>query len=340
MNYLLTGKESFDLKQRKNELIEKLVGKDNQLAVSIFRGHDEVNIDDVIDDCNMIPFLSSHKVVVLENPKFLTVKSKDDAKEDEKADVKDQEKEDRDFQRYKVDADKLLEYLKQPHETTTLIIVFDSLDNPNRKFISMLAPYIKHEKFDLLSDEEFKKFVSDDLVKNKVQIDSEALNELLDRLPNSKENWQREIEKLILYPQKVTVEVVESLVSRPLEDNAFELTNALFSNNLSKALSVFNDLTVNRIEVYGLIGLISTSLRMMSQVLMLTEMGKKDNEIASMLNISRGRLYYIKRDIKNKSCKEILEVLNNLSQLDQDIKSGKIDGQTGLELFIIKTIRG
>jgi DNA polymerase III delta subunit len=51
-------------------------------------------------------------------------------------------------------------------------------------------------------------------------------------------------------------------------------------------------------------------------------------------------LYYIKKDIKNRSCQDILKVLNDLSELDQNIKSGIIDGQTGLELFIIKTIRG
>ncbi len=339
MNYLLTGKESFNLKQRRNQLIDKLVGKDNQLSVSFFRGYEEVEIDEVIDDCNMIPFLSPHKVVVLEDPKFLTSKSKNDVKEDN-ADDKEQEKEDRDFQRQKVDVDKLITYLKQPHETTTLIITFDSLDTPNKKFINMLMPYLKHETFDLLTENEFKQLVTSDLEKNNVKINREALNELLSRLPNSIENWQRELEKLTLYPDNITVEVVESLISQPLEENAFELTKALFSNDLSKALSVFNDLIVNRIEVFSLIGLISASLRMMSQVLMLSEMGKKDSEIASILNISSGRLYYIKRDIQNKNCEEILRVLNDLSQLDQNIKSGIIDGQTGLELFIIKTIRG
>ncbi len=336
MNYLLTGRESFNLKQRKNQLIEKLVGKDNQLSVSVYSGFEDVDIDEVIDDCNMIPFLSDNKVVVLENPKFLTVRSK----EDEKNKIRDQEREDRDFQRQKVSVDKLIDYLKNPHDTTTLIIVFDSLDTLNRKFTSMLTPYLIHEKFDLLSEEQFKKEVIDNLKDNNVRIDKEALKELLNRLPNSLENWQRELDKLTLYPGTITIEVIENLISQPLEDNAFELTNALFSNDLSKALSVLNDLTVNRIEVFSLIGLISASLRMMTQVLMLIELGKSDTEIASMLNISSGRLYYLKRDIQNRSCKEILKVLNDLSQLDQDIKSGRIDGQTGLELFIIKTIRG
>ena len=234
----------------------------------------------------------------------------------------------------------MIDYLKNPHDTTTLIIVFDSLDTLNRKFTSMLTPYLIHEKFDLLSEEQFKKEVIDNLKDNNVRIDKEALKELLNRLPNSLENWQRELDKLTLYPGTITIEVIENLISQPLEDNAFELTNALFSNDLSKALSVLNDLTVNRIEVFSLIGLISASLRMMTQVLMLIELGKSDTEIASMLNISSGRLYYLKRDIQNRSCKEILKVLNDLSQLDQDIKSGRIDGQTGLELFIIKTIRG
>ena len=168
----------------------------------------------------------------------------------------------------------------------------------------MLTPYLIHEKFDLLSEEQFKKEVIDNLKDNNVRIDKEALKELLNRLPNSLENWQRELDKLTLYPGTITIEVIENLISQPLEDNAFELTNALFSNDLSKALSVLNDLTVNRIEVFSLIGLISASLRMMTQVLMLIELGKSDTEIASMLNISSGRLYYLKEIFKIEAVKK------------------------------------
>ncbi|HPW53759.1 MAG TPA: DNA polymerase III subunit delta [Erysipelotrichaceae bacterium] len=340
MNYLLTGKESFNLKQRKNQLLEKLVGKENLLSVSVFRGYEEVDIDEVIDDCNMIPFLSDNKVVILENPRFLAVKSKEDAKEDDGSDGKDAEREERDFARQKVFVDRLIEYLKKPNETTTLIILYDSLDMPNKKFVSMLTPYLIHEKFDLLSEVKFKELVEKDLKNNNIRIDDSALNELLSRLPNSIENWQRELDKLKLYPGPFDLEVIKNLVSRPLEDDSFELTKALFSNDLSKALSVFRDLSTNKIEVFSLIGLISSSLRMMSQVLMLKEMGKSDREIADELDITSGRLYYIRRDIKNRNSREVLKVLNELSQLDQDVKSGFIDGQTGLELFIIKTIRG
>ena len=55
MNYLLTGRK-FQFKTEKNQLIEKLVGKDNQLSVSVYSGFEDVDIDEVIDDCNMIPF--------------------------------------------------------------------------------------------------------------------------------------------------------------------------------------------------------------------------------------------------------------------------------------------
>ncbi len=337
MNYLLAGEESFTIKTRKNQLIEQLVGEDSQFAVSVFGSYEDVDIEEVLSDCYMIPFLSDHKVVVYENPKFLITKTKGDGKQ---ISTSQSEKEEKETLKYSSDIEKLIDYLKQPNDTTTLIIVFDALENINKKFVNMLKPYLKYEQFDLLSPQEFRKKVEDDLKNNNIEIDRSALNSLFERLPNSLENWQRELEKLILYPNKVTQEVVLDLVSRPLENDVYEFSNALFANDLTKALRVFDDLRMNKVEVFSLIGLIAANLRAISQVEMLLKMGKKEYEIEKILKVSSQRLYHLRKNANNRNGKEILKILNDLAQLDQDIKGGVIEGKTGLELFVIKTIRG
>ena len=63
---------------------------------------------------------------------------------------------------------------------------------------------------------------------------------------------------------------------------------------------------------------------------------KSHKEIAQMLSIKSGRLWYIRRDSRNFDLKELLVCIDELSQLDIAIKTGKIDKYKGLELFLMR----
>lgn len=93
---------------------------------------------------------------------------------------------------------------------------------------------------------------------------------------------------------------------------------------------------MNNEEPIKLIVLIANSLRLLYQVKLLDRKGYNDQEIGKMLSLNPYRLRYIRQDGKDFEINELLEKLNELSQLDVDIKTGKIDRFKGLELFLIK----
>lgn len=317
MNYLLLGSEGYNLRARRNEIIKKSIGDINDpLAVSIYRGQDGQTIQEVLDDCATSPFLNDKKVVIYEDPPFIM-----------EGKISDK------------DLQLLEQYLNNPSEFTDLIFYSQTSLNKNSVVIKNLAKYMKYESFNQLSSDEFATFVKKDINERKLNITNDGINALIERLPISVNNWKSELEKLALYPEKLTKEAVINLISKPIEDNAFELTNALMNKDLAKALSVYNDLLLNnKNDIPALVGLLASQFRFMSQVKILQENNVNQSDIASQLAANPYRIKMTLKACGNKTSYDVLAILNQLSNLDIDIKTNKVNPQSALELFIIKCI--
>ena len=122
--------------------------------------------------------------------------------------------------------------------------------------------------------------------------------------------------------------------------NVFELTNAVNTRNTARAIEVYHDLLVNnKNDIQGLIGLLAGQFRFMLQAVTLMEQGYNQKEIAEQLNCREGRVYMAFKNSGSRNSRQLLKVLDSLAQLDQNIKSGKVNPQLGLELFLVETTR-
>ena len=68
-------------------------------------------------------------------------------------------------------------------------------------------------------------------------IDDDALELLLSRLGDSLNNVALEVEKLCLYSKHITYDIVDELVSKPLDENVFALTSAILQKDRRKMFS-------------------------------------------------------------------------------------------------------
>ena len=316
MNYLLYGNETYNLNKRRKEIINDLIG-DDTLNLSVFSSAD-YSIQDVIDDCETVPFLASDKVVILENPRFL-ISSKKEGEEE---------------------LNKLVEYLKDPNPITSLIIYADKDFDRRITAVKTLVKYMRREVYDLLAEEEFRAQVNKDLKANNLILDIKSLNELFDRLPLDLGNWNMELEKLLLYPDKIDRDVIKKLVARPLENDVFQLSNAVTDKDLNRAIGIYHDLMVNnKNQVKSLIGLLAYQFRFMCLCRTLNEQGYTIPQIATRLDAKEYRIRMSLKNSAGTNSKRLLEILDKLSRLDQDVLNGRVDPQLGLELFIIEATR-
>lgn len=237
-----------------------------------------------------------------------------------------------------IDTKRLEDYLSEPMESTVIIFVgyFSKLDS-RKKIVKAMKTKGKVLEFKKLDNYGKTNFIKEQLRKNHVNITKDGENELISRLPNDLAIIQNELTKIYLYDDEITYEVVKKLVSKPLEDNVFELANAVVSHHTKKAFEIWNDLNVLNTNPIQLIAVLASQFRFLYQVKELHQEGYSEKEITEILQAHPYRVKVSLDTSYRLKLEDMLTVLHQLATLDQNIKSGKIDKRLGFELFLMNT---
>jgi len=261
--------------------------------------------------------LTEYKMIVLKNPLFLTTQKQKDVKEE--------------------DIKLFMDYLSHDNPTTIFVIYHDQRNfDERKKIVKQLRKNVQFFDIDKVDYSQLYKTTHQAIKARGCQIDTEALQLFLARMPNSLLEISQEVEKMCLYTKHITVETIEKMVAKKLEDNVFDLTKTILNKETAKSIQIYKDLMMNNEEPIKLIVLIANSLRLLYQVKLLDRKGYNDQEIGKILSINPYRLRYVRQDGKDFEISELLEKLDELSQLDVDIKTGRIDRFKGLELFLVR----
>ena len=329
MNYLLCGTVSFALRQRRAQIVRETVGSEDSMSCSLYRGSEKTDIREILDDCRTVTLFGDGRLVIYENPRFLAALANQP-----QSDLIESEQR-------RPEADLLIEYLDNADPDCTLLLYCDYALPANSRIIKQLSSHLKFERHDQLQPADFQQEVRRDINKRGLRLDQRCQKRLFERLPLSLENWQREADKLEAYPGVIDEQIIDLLVNKPLEENTFALSNAVVDRRLADAILVLRDLMVNHHnDIPAFIGLLANQFRQMCQIRILSDQGAGMAEMAQCLGTkSSYRVQMVLKSINNATSQQLLGLLDRLSALDQSIKAGEIDAQTGLELFIVEACR-
>lgn len=135
--------------------------------------------------------------------------------------------------------------------------------------------------------------------------------------------------------KRIQTDDVIGLVSRNLEENIFELTNALLDNNQAKTIEIFYDLVALNEDPLRILSNIAGKIRELMHAKLLLDKGYRQDQIANHFNIKSGRAYYLVKNAKALSLDMLERHLKKLALLDFEIKSGKIEKKLGVELYLL-----
>jgi len=319
--YLLYGTEHYFFDETVRRLKDALK-RDGEVDILTF-DLDEVPVQHVIEEADTIPFFTDRKLILAKNASFL------------KATEKGKEKIEHDLKAFE-------SWVQHPSETAITIFIapYEKLDE--RKKVTKLMK----EKALLLAA---KPLDGNDLVvwvKSTVALErktmsNEAVTRLIETVGQDLVQLQSEIHKMATYvgeEVEITKEDVELLMTRTLEQDAFQLLNAYLRGDTTTALSVYHDLLRQKEEPIMLTALLASQIRLMTNVRYLQKKGYHAQAIAKQLKVNPYRVKLIVESRQQVREERLLETLHRLAGADYQLKTSGGRRERILELFLMNRL--
>ena len=286
-----------------NNKINNIVDKYNIVENNIIKYDLEDNLDNIIEEASMISLFGDTKLIII-NTTF----------------------------KEEIDIDKLEDYLKNYNINSYLVFVSNDKVDTRRKLYKLITKYGTVE--DVSNDNNYIRSYIKEYIKD-YKID---INYFLSKVNDDLDNIKNELDKLMLYKledKNITNNDIDDLVISNIEDDIFALTDSVINRNIDRSLELYNKFMEKNYEPIYIIGLLGNQFALLYQVKKLYNMGKNNNDIASILNVHP---YRVKLAIQNSyyyTESDLIKYIYKLANLDKDIKTGNIDKTLGLELFLI-----
>lgn len=226
-----------------------------------------------------------------------------------------------------------LNYLANPASFSVLIILFKDIKMANFNDLKSLAVYYDLTNIKISNDVYLKEFFN----KNNYKISDVALSLILDYGDDLTKLKNIALE-LMCYKID-TLEIVESdirdLLVSPLENNVYELCNAVIKRDGLKAYLIYNDLTKSNMSITYLLGLIINKMQEIYNNAVLVNAGYSQNDLAELYSVKLGRAYYMLQDAKNNSIRSLKRTLNKLYSLEYGIKKGTLKDKVAFSSYLL-----
>ncbi|MCT8139659.1 DNA polymerase III subunit delta [Anaerobacillus sp. CMMVII] len=321
--YLLYGTETFLIEETIQKLLTKVLTEDQyDFNLSTYELK-ETPISVAIEEALTIPFMGTHRVVIVKDPHFLT--------------GKDQSKVEHDLKAFE-------NYLVNPIPETIFIIVapYEKLDE-RKKIVKLLKKEAEVLEAVPFSEQEMEKWLDSRVKKYHVEITKPGKEKLIQLLGNSLIMIAGEIEKLALYAGEggvIDELTVQQLVSKTTEQDVFSLVDHVVHRRKQAALQVFYDLIKQKEEPIKILSLLARQFRILYQVKELSSRGYSQQNIAGTLKLHPYVVKLANQQANLFDEKNLLRFIDELAETDYKIKTGKMDKQLALELFIIRVLGG
>jgi len=311
MIYLLYGIQKFLINKKIKEIIN--INKIDKYNIDYF-DLEKNSLKEIIESANTISLFSDKKVIIVENCYLFTGISK-----------KTEEKE----------INILNQYINNINSNTILIFCVESEKLDSRKKIvtniKKAATIIEFNELINL-EQDIKELFSPYI------IDYNTIKYLIDRVGNDMNVINNEIKKIKTYKNEdliIKKEDILDLTYKNINTDIFYLLDNILNNNKESAIESYNEMLKLGEEPIKILVMLANQFRLIYQVKELYKKGNRDYEIMDILEQKQYTIKKASERINKYSSEQLLDYILELSNLDINIKSGLIDKNIALELFIL-----
>ena len=209
--YLLYGEENYLKKQYKDRFTKAMLPDGDTMNYAYYEGKG-VDVREVIDLAETLPFFAERRLIVFENTGFFKNAGAD-----------------------------LADYIKEMPDTTYFIFIENEVDKRSKLFKAVKA---KGHIVELPFQDEvtLKKWILGQVRKENKQISESTVTYLLNKIGTDMENIQKELEKLFCYTlekDSIAAEDVDAVCVTQISNHIFDMVNAVAEKKQEHALELY-----------------------------------------------------------------------------------------------------
>lgn len=309
--YLLFGKENYLKITYRNKLRKNIISPDDSMNYSYFEGKD-IDETAVISMAGTVPFFSERRLIVVENSGL--------------------------FKRQ----NELSEFLSSLPETTFLVFVEQEVDKRSKLYKAVQKSGTVVE-LNGLEEKDLKLWVATYLHQSQKKITEQNIMYMLNKTGADMQNLKNELDKLISYSASedvITREMIDEICVAQTEGKIFEMIDAIGMRNQDRALQLYYDLLAVREKPMSILFLLIRHFNILIQLKELANEGAANGVIASKVGVPPFAVRKYIGQAKNFKNSEIRDCLEQCAEVEQQVKTGLLLDQIGVELLIIAFSRG
>ena len=155
-------------------------------------------------------------------------------------------------------------------------------------------------------------------------------------------NIEKELEKLICYTMGrdvITTEDIETICTNRVTNQIFAMVQAVSEQNQKKALELYYDLLALKEPAMHILYLLARQFNQLLQVKELREQGYGNKEIEAKTGIQGFVVRKYMGCIGRYSVAKLRQAVEDFTQAETDVKTGRLGDVLSVELLIVKYAR-
>ena len=314
---VLTGEDVGQFEWLKKDILKKIGYDPSDLNYSYF-DMKEASYAEVELDLVSLPFFADEKIVILDHLLDLTTAKKRNLTDE--------------------DLKQFENYLENPSESTRLVIFAEGKLDSKRRLVKLLKRDAQIIEATTPKEQDLKRYFSSQAQELGLHFVGDSLDQLLLKSGYDFGELQKNLALLQAYKEdgQITLQDIEEVVPKSLQDNIFDLTQIDQARNLVK------DLRLQGEDEIKLIAILLGQFRMFSQVKIFSEEGQSESQIVASLSELSGRKvnpYQVKfalRDSRRLSLSFLKQAMMTFIETDYAIKSGTYEKDYLFDLALLK----
>lgn len=306
--YLLCGDEAYLKVQYKNKLLKALNPDGDTMNFNHYEGRN-IDVKELIDLCETMPFFADRRVVLLENTGF-----------------------------FKNKCDELADYMKELPDYLCLVFVEDEVDKRSKMYKAVKSCG-RIGEFARQDEKTLMQWAAGILKKEGKNITQRDMELLLTMTGIDMGNLRMELEKLITYTgdrDVVTRADIQAVCTTQIQNKIFDMVRAVTEKNQKRALELYYDLLTLKEPPMRILFLLAKQFRQLLLVKEYTEEGVAQPEMASRLGIPSFVVRNIASCARAYRISELRQAVTDFVDAEEAVKTGRLQDVLSVELLIVK----